>query len=224
MSEKPIIFRPEMVKAILNTKPFTWPAMPIDKDKPFKRMTRRVITPQPDDDGVNGVTIEGFQTALYQAEKYYINTEEGESLEVKPRYEKDDILWVREKHHIGKSGAVVFPGDGILIDKWRPSIHMPRGAARLFLKVTSVRAERLQDITDSDAVSEGIYKIRYNHSSFSGWYYCDPATTKYPNCSLASKPRQAFMWLWDQINGKRGYSYSWIANPWVWVYEFMRIK
>ena len=85
---------------------------------------------------------------------------------------------------------------------WRPSIHMPRWASRITLEITGVRVERLQEISEEDALEEG---ITYNDL---------------PNNGL--DPMQASTWfrgLWEEINGPG----SWDANPWVWVIEFKRV-
>lgn len=82
------------------------------------------------------------------------------------------------------------PGEG-----WKPSIHMPRSLSRILLEVTAVRVERLQEISEADAMAEGCYT--------------DPACPAY----------DAYRSLWDQINGPS----SWDANPWVWVVEFKRV-
>ncbi len=95
--------------------------------------------------------------------------------------------------------------------KWRPSAHMPRWASRITLEVTGVRVERLQDISEADAIAEGI-------------------TPKWePGCSgrlmdalggFSFRPAaSAYAELWEQINGPG----SWDANPWVWVIEFKRV-
>lgn len=82
--------------------------------------------------------------------------------------------------------------------RWRPSIHMPRWASRITLEITSVRVERLQDITRGDAMSEGC---------------------PFPNMAKGEDPRKWYADLWNQINGPA----AWDANPWVWVVEFRRL-
>lgn len=82
--------------------------------------------------------------------------------------------------------------------EWRPSTHMPQWACRLWLKVKSVRVERVQEITESDAICEGVQGGGGHPDFWAG----------------------AFRDLWDSINAKRGY--SWETNPWVWVVEFER--
>jgi hypothetical protein len=226
MKEKPILFSTPMVKAILEGR---------------KTQTRRVINPQPDDDGVNGVTVEGFQTALYNAEEYWINTEEGESKQVKPKYEKGDILWVRETFQMypasvilnGKAGNSPYKkipkekpvgyyieyratSDKVFCGKWRSSLFMPKYAARLFLKVTSVRLERLQDISEKDAKAEGVYPCFW----FQPFGKPEGESITFDHNQPTHKA--AFFNLWDILNAKCGY--SWESNPWVWVYEFMRIE
>lgn len=87
-------------------------------------------------------------------------------------------------------------------DCWRPSIHMPRWASRLTLRVTEVRVERLQDISEDDAEAEGV----------------DPY--EYPSGPLAPSHRGAFFELWDKLNAQRA---PWRSNPWVWVVSFERV-
>lgn len=87
-------------------------------------------------------------------------------------------------------------------DRWRPSIHMPKGLSRITLEVTGVRVERLQEIRPDDVVAEGIENPHL-----------------YPDDPLLI---DAFARLWDQINASRGY--GWDANPWVWVIEFRRVE
>ncbi len=102
--------------------------------------------------------------------------------------------------------------------KWRPSIHMPRKAARIFLRVTNVRVERLQDITEEDAIAEGISWLDEACYSNNGW-----TPTLYDTDSGGSPVfRDGFAVLWDSLNAKRGY--GWETNPWVWVIEFEKIS
>ncbi|HTI18995.1 MAG TPA: hypothetical protein VL598_15150 [Trinickia sp.] len=90
----------------------------------------------------------------------------------------------------------------------RPSIFMPCAASRITLEVTGVRVERLQDITEADAIAEGV-TIEDRH--------------KIGYCSGATRPPsiRAYAELWDSLNAARGY--PWDVNPWVWVIEFKRI-
>lgn len=99
---------------------------------------------------------------------------------------------------------------------WKPSIHMPKAAARIWLEITNVRVERLQDITDSDSMAEGI--CEYNDGTFKNYFTQRGLRTKDGvECLL---PKGSFSSLWTAINGLN----SWDTNPWVWVIEFKRIE
>jgi len=101
-------------------------------------------------------------------------------------------------------------GDGRSpVERWRPSIHMPRWASRIDLEVTGVRVERLHDISEADAMAEGI-RCTGQYSYWWDGMEGDPHRTA----------ADAFRALWESINGPG----SWDANPWVWVVEFKRIR
>jgi len=97
-------------------------------------------------------------------------------------------------------------------DRFRPSIHMPRWASRITLEVTSVRVQRLQEITEEDAMAEGVTPFPK-----------DPEG----DCWSDGTHRSAFEYLWGNINGfpgeARGVGKSWIENPWVWAVSFKRV-
>lgn len=101
--------------------------------------------------------------------------------------------------------------------KWRPSMLMPKDAARIFLKVVNVRMERLQDMTDSDAIEEGCLGIRCS---------CSKKSTICPKCNSTGwieTPKSEFINVWDATIRHRDLNrYSWQANPFVWVIEFKR--
>ncbi len=126
VKEKPILFNTEMVRAILGNR---------------KRVTRRVIKPQP----------ESKEDIIYkhpECGKYFLSPDDDTcpETEIKSLYKVGDILYIRETWHpIGPSDAhdYVYKADDPLgTDKWYPSIHMPKEAARIFLRVTDVRVER----------------------------------------------------------------------------------
>lgn len=100
--------------------------------------------------------------------------------------------------------------------RWRPSIHMPRWAARIVRPIMGVRVERLRDISEADAVAEGIID--------GGCETCGESS--HPNPCGCSNPRpvyaDAFAWLWDSIYADRGL--GWSVNPWVVVVEFEGLK
>lgn len=102
--------------------------------------------------------------------------------------------------------------------RWRPSIHMPRWASRLTLDVTAVRVQRLQAISEADAIAEGVRELPLQEGQPGAWWTADPSA----GAALhARDPVAAFRKLWDSINGDRA---SWESNPWVWVVEFTRAE
>ena len=194
--EKPILFSTPMVRAIIAGK---------------KTMTRRVIKPQPDDDGLHDHT--SFPMSVDSDLEGWWGTvnDTGEDRQYHS-YQIGDILWVRETFTKTNEGGYIYRADPIFDDcgpgdfawAWTSPIFMPREAARIFLKVKYVWVERLQDITYKDMAAEGIAVPLLP-------MVADPAL----------KSRVAFAALWDTLNAKRGY--GWDTNPCVWVYEFMRI-
>ena len=236
---KPILFSTPMVLALLNTKPGTWPAEPIDPSKPCKSQTRRVMKPQP-------MLGEFRYDGIFEGEHYlerlgdsgnptehYYNIGEA-------RYKKGDILWVREtwlQPHIDAKQILLgrlpiqykadFTEEELAkIAKaynWKPSTFMPREAARIFLEVKDVRAERVQDISEADTIAEGI-KSCFLHKEHGGeWKLSNSAPFEGVGIESSHFTRKsAFHEIWDSINAKSGP--SWNSNPWVWVYEFGRVE
>lgn len=197
VTDRPILFSGPMIRAILAGQ---------------KTQTRRVVKlVGPDaieerDDG-----------SLWPYCVTWAHGDDGEPWYACPYGEPGDRLWVRETWAqedardlgLGASQtlyrATASDAEAALVQRWRPSIHMPRWASRLTLEVTSVRVERLQDITEDDARAEG--------------------AAAEPSEALADSPvglsaREAFADLWASINGPA----SWAANPWVWVVGFKRIE
>lgn len=159
-----------------------------------KTATWRVIKPQPDEHLATG------ESAL-------------ELLAVVcGPYRPGDILYVRETWAKVGDKAYGYKADDIWsVPRWRPSIHMPRDAARIFLRVTDVRIERLKDITLNDVAAEGTPEPTRE----------DWAITEYGT----APPFCWFARLWDSTIKSADLSlYSWDANPWVWVIEFERIE
>lgn len=127
-----------------------------------------------------------------------------------------DNLWVREtwgraNGFGGASGDVlVYRADVDLTGvRWKPSIHMPRWASRINLQVLSVRVERLQDISEEDAIAEGVEYHHDEKEAFAGWYSAD-RTVLYPTA------KRAFQDLFESINGPE----AWERNDWLWVISF----
>lgn len=98
--------------------------------------------------------------------------------------------------------------------RWRPAIHMPRWASRITLELTDVRVQRAQDISQEDAMAEGVE--RGDVVTGGAWRRY---TATGPSCE---GPRESFRSLWDSINGERQ-GYSWADNPWVWALSFRRV-
>ncbi|WP_368607534.1 hypothetical protein [Pseudomonas fulva] len=96
---------------------------------------------------------------------------------------------------------------------WRPSIHMPRWASRILLEITSVRVEQLQDISEEQALAEGV-RLYTDHAELGDWYHVEGIET------YSASPRKSFELLWQQINGVD----AWYKNPWVWVVEFKVVE
>jgi len=148
------------------------------------------------------------------------DTDRGESIaKFCPYGEPGDTLWVRETFsHNGLSsmngGQLFYKANeqygkytGII---WKPSIHMPRAAARIFLRITDIRIERLNDISEEDAIAEGIAIEDDGHMC---WHY------GYKDFRFIL-PEESFESLWESISGKD----SWESNPWVWVISFEKIN
>jgi len=212
MKERPILFNTENVKAILEGR---------------KTQTRRVIKPQPE--------IWRGKEIYFSYPGHYklLNTEEHISHYCKYG-KRGDRLWARETWYYDDSlGRVFYKAnqneEGIIfrndpdfglqpykIEKWKPSIFMPKKFSRITLEIVDLRVEQLQNISELDAHLEGIE--RSADSSGYTWYknYLD----EYPS-NFKQNPIKSFKSLWDSINKKRGY--SWDSNPWVYVIEFKKI-
>ena len=217
---KPILFNTEMVKAILDGR---------------KTVTRRVtkrINPAAcckvegeynhefvRDDFVDGI-FTGFvcRKCGYGVSPPHSRISVGESF-IKPPYLPGDILYVREtwlKHPTGyeyladgwQTGIVNIDGAGLF--HWHPSIHMPKEAARIFLRVKDVRVERLQNMRLKDFLAEGVILTSIEKAD------CVKAPVR---------ARERFFAVWNSTVKPADLPfYSWDANPWVWVIEFEQIS
>lgn len=136
-----------------------------------------------------------------------------------------DILWVKETWSINpfydkdnKAKYLYAATDKPFENhKWKPSLYMPREACRLRLKIKSIRVERLMDISEQDAIAEGV------RQRFGGFInYANPSnlfTETYPFLSRKySAAQMSYLSLWEKINGENSFE----ENPWVWVIEFER--
>lgn len=202
-TEHPILFTGEMVRAILDGR---------------KTQTRRVVKPQPEGVEQGIPFLNGPGRLCNQA--------------IKCPYGKcGDILWVRETwahvladgSDVGKgSRTVIYAADcPLTMPRWRPSIHMPRWASRITLRITSVKAERVQDIGHEDVFAEGIVE-RPHPGPLRCQQYGLPSWTSDLGPRWRISTGDAFAELWDSINAKRGF--GWEANPWVWAITFERME
>lgn len=211
MKERPILFSGPMVRAILEGR---------------KTQTRRSMRPQPVEKDGWFVWDGHAPNSPYGA--YSANHIDRRSINIfvgrcSPYGKVGDRLWVRETCRFDndapvfsvqyKADMAIRPGLGDPnFNRWRPSIHMPRWASRITLEITGVRVERLNEISDEDAIAEGIsfHSDEYGYSAYGEYAGIGPARLS---------AVESFCSLWESINGAG----SWSANPWVWVIEFKRI-
>jgi hypothetical protein len=141
---------------------------------------------------------------------------------IKPRYRKGEICFIKEPYFWDSQGGIIgklhykYAGeDGF---KWANKLFMPARYARYFIEITGVRAERLQDISDEDCISEGIME-----SDQKGVYFSDAVQysgARAGICKSFHSPQEAYAALIDSIYSKG----TWESNPFVWVYDFKLVK
>jgi len=214
MKERPIIFNADMVRAVLDGR---------------KSQSRRIMRVQPDSAGFESrFIIESTKRSeigkwCWAEPGVFVNPRRS-ALFSCPFGEIGDRLWVRETFRVHSRATdvatLVYKASEqqswtqqthrvpiekchkpAVVDKWTPSIHMPRWASRITLEITGVRVERLRDLSEEDAKSEGVMP---------------PAGCVLPGW----EHRINFRSLWMGIYGAD----NWEANPWVWVIEFKRVE
>ena len=217
MKETGLMFKAPLVRAILAGK---------------KTQTRRIIKNQPFDRGAmrdhRMAYMSGRAAAGDEVDGLFAYTESsGGTWSAKsPAGQPGDRIYVRETWAHGihamaaardEDGPFVYAADGAqaergrLGDQWKPSIHMPKHAARIWLEITGVRVERLQKITDTDCWAEGaITEARPDQFSVHSVIATDG--------KAYLSPRGAFSSLWESTGG------DWAADPWVWVIDFKTIS
>jgi len=188
-TERPMLFSAPMIRALLAGT---------------KLQTRRVVK----DTGLYAIdaAIHGAETAARELQALASRCPYGQ-----PGHK----LWVRETHmDLGAcylfradpgaetERALVAPGQ-----RWKPAIHMPRAASRITLEVVNVRVERLQAISEADAMDEGIVETCGGYGLPAGEHF------------HAADPRQSYFSLWETINGPGSVE----ANPWLWCVAFRRV-
>lgn len=217
MTERPIIFKSEMILAITAE---------------MKTITRRIIKPQPEVSKNGYLTGEWLKKPLGGLMLPLLS----DIVEYCPYGVPGDRFWIKETHYAwgrwetrfsekkkrdewhfvnlteecdreylyfdNVGDTQILTGRTGKVGYWkRPSIFMPRVASRISLEITNVRVERLQEITEADAIAEGCDNSKSEAAKLVGWY---------------EKPLRAFKRLWIRINKAE----SWDANPYVWVIEF----
>jgi len=247
MKSRPIIFSSEMIRALLAEQ---------------KTQTRRIIKPQPSEHwlpysyGEIHKMVDG-DFVMRNGDPVVIGwgpcNEDGEE-GYKCKYGKPgDYLWVRETFAVW-DGPIAYLADSwcnghedldnkrCRLDygvKWKPSIHMPRKYSRITLKITNIRVERVQDITEHDAIAEGCEAKKFpgpwwqGYKEFNGekiyQQHCgkthpdwmiDPRRMK-DTRHLDRSAANFYRGLWNSLNAKHS---SWSSNPWVWVIEFEVIR
>ena len=201
MVDRPIIFSGPMVRAILAGR---------------KTMTRRVCHVSP-----------GAVRVMRSVESpgtFCSWDADGRLLDVDfrcPYGAPGDRLWVRETwaYYPDDDGPdIVLMADGgpERVERWRPSIFMPRWASRILLRVEAVRVERLQEISDDDIEREGAILERGPRGEFLSAFLGPNGKSQ-----IFDSPRVLWSAGWDSINGKRP-GCAWADNPWVWVVTFQR--
>ncbi|MDX0354272.1 hypothetical protein GOC51_03500 [Sinorhizobium meliloti] len=216
MTDRPILFSGPMVRALLDGR---------------KTQTRRLCKDQPP----AGVTIIRKTIRPFGKEPYHAferRTKFGNfGGEVPVKISRGDRLWVKETHaRVGDNGddhmacpdltrLVYYRADDVQpeLSRWRPSIFMRRQDSRLTLIVTEVRVERLQDISEADAIAEGIERHHSGWMPYSTAFYEADGVTP---ANYHVDPRESYRSLWNKINGFG----AWEANPWIAAHTFTVIK
>lgn len=217
MSTKPILFNTEMVRANLDGR---------------KSCTRRLVKGFVPDDAIWGYT--AFTPKGYISCRGTFADGYGEKFFKLP-YQTGDILYVRETWYKDKyrymyranySDSEKFYRNGKEVKiKWKPSIRMPKEAARIWLKVTDVKVERLQEMKPVDVIKEGAYPDCWdclNTYGESGSQCCYGTEEQ---CSQCDEVMMEWEKLWNSTIKKADLDrYGWNASPWVWVIEFERCE
>lgn len=202
MNEKPILFKSDMVRAILEGR---------------KTETRRIIK-------FKDLPLEPLHHNIWKSQSGW---QDGDIKIKCPYGQVGDRLWVRETWCADCGKQVCYRENMVRCEQrathfpnrchpWHPSIHMFRKYSRITLEITDIKVERVQDITEEGAKAEGIKVLPLqSEKDESAWYQSAPGINQ------ARTAKQSFQKLWDSINKKRGF--GWESNPWVWVVKFKRL-
>ena len=212
-AERPIIFSTEMVKAILNGT---------------KTQTRRIVKMPKD-----GISEANWGFTAFTPENHislrakHANGEFGESFVKSPYGMPGDLLWVRETFCHEYIMGIIRPFIRFRSDtepiyhkgyKWKPSIHMPKSYAQIWLEIESISVEPLNNISEQDAIAEGIEVI--GETIMDTPLYRDYLKPKEHRITGCNECIESFKTLWQSIKGKD----SWVEKPFVWVVKFKVIS
>lgn len=205
MAIKPILFNTEMVRAILDGR---------------KSCTRRLV---------KFFSGENPRWTGYIKDGLMLYNGKNEPCIRKAPYQPGDTLYVRETWKKAPNGYYYYEdwqrGDIADITKWKPSIHMPKEAARIWLKVTNVRVERLQEMKPVDVIKEGAYPDCWDCLNTYGESGSQCCYRTEEQCSQCDEVMMEWEKLWNSTIKKSDLDrYGWDANPWVWVIEFERCE
>jgi hypothetical protein len=220
MKERPILMSGPMVRAILEGR---------------KTQTRRIVKPQPSVHDAEPLVRSDFHGPARWFDGHRAGSWNGGNPILCPYGEPGDRLWVKETFAYSEGEVMMTSYERRPVGSklpmiayranmpdlreppcgkhWKPSIFMRRALSRITLEITGVRVERLQDISEDDAVAEGIGR-HIKHGT--EWFDFYPIDEEFPGSTTVAK--DSFQSLWESING----SDSWAENPWVWVIEFKR--
>jgi len=208
---KGILFKPDMIKAIVEGR---------------KTQTRRVIKPQPQKLG----DLYKDPEMCYRQEGVVLVWQDGFAI-TKSRYQPNEIIYIKESANIyndtcewnirylsDEANKLIYPPEEWIAKHYADFLipytgrTLPAWAARYFITITDVRAERLQEISRNDAIAEGIIPMgRLMDSETWCASFEDQEPTKHPEAAYGR--------LWNSINKP---PYDWKSNPWVWIYYFER--
>jgi hypothetical protein len=225
MTEHPILFSTPMVQAILKGR---------------KMMTRRIVKPQPADHYFQSLVLHASGRYTW-APSGNFNPEDKEIIEVKfPYGHIGDTLWVREEHKIFfdsktkewvceyKDGTIIrkyykkislITNENLSrrksLGKWQRARFMPKDLSRIWLEITNISVERLHNISETDAIAEGVGSGFQMNSGYPDYQHIVNGVCEVTQDTAV----MSFCSLWSKINGAE----SWNANPWVWVVTFKKL-
>lgn len=231
IQEIPLMFKPYLTKSILSGL----------KDMTRRVISERnsCCTSRFDDLNFKDVVIDDFFSPNKEQYLKVARQEDDTRHRLFCKYYVNDLMWVKEKwcesctesgapvfgyaidnkaNYIGKNDEYLAPSNELwsvdsfpACGRWKSPMFMKKVAARLWLKITSIKVEKLNDITDEDCMKEGICKMTkddtvFKYAPLEQWQWADMPRT----------PKDAFKKLWEEINGMG----SWDINPWVWAIQF----